>query len=51
VYRGCSRYVKEPDIFQLEIDAIKRVREKFNNLYLMIPFVRTVNGMAVLAGR
>ena len=45
-YRGCSRYVREPDIFQLEIDAIKRVREKYNNLYVMIPFVRTVNGMA-----
>jgi pyruvate,water dikinase len=45
-YRGCSRYVKEPDVFQLEIEAIKRVREKFNNLYVMIPFVRTVNGMS-----
>jgi pyruvate,water dikinase len=45
-YRGCSRYVKEPDVFQLEIEAIKRVREKYNNLYVMIPFVRTVNGMA-----
>ena len=45
-YRGCSRYVKEPDVFQLEIEAIKRVREKYNNLYVMIPFVRTVDGMA-----
>jgi pyruvate, water dikinase len=45
-YRGCSRYIKEPDVFQLEIEAIKRVREKYNNLYVMIPFVRTVSGMA-----
>jgi pyruvate,water dikinase len=45
-YRGCSRYVKEPDVFQLEIEAIKRVREKYKNLYVMIPFVRTVMGMA-----
>jgi pyruvate, water dikinase len=45
-YRGCSRYVKEPDVFDLEITAIKRVREKYNNLYLMIPFVRTVQGMS-----
>ncbi len=45
-YRGCSRYVKEPDVFDLEIVAIKRVREKYKNLYLMIPFVRTVQGMA-----
>jgi pyruvate, water dikinase len=45
-YRGCSRYIKEPDVFQLEIEAVKRVREKYNNLYVMIPFVRTVSGMA-----
>ena len=45
-YRGCSRYIREPDVFQLEIEAIKRVREKYNNLYVMIPFVRTVPGMA-----
>jgi pyruvate, water dikinase len=44
-YRGCSRYLREPDAFQLEIDAIKRVREKYNNLNVMIPFVRTVGGM------
>ncbi len=45
-YRGCSRYLKEPDVFELEIKAIKRVREKYNNLNVMIPFVRTVAGMA-----
>jgi pyruvate, water dikinase len=45
-YRGCSRYLKEPDVFQLEIEAIKRVREKYTNLNVMIPFVRTVAGMA-----
>lgn len=45
-YRGCTRYISEPEVFQLEIEAIKRVREKYNNLYVMIPFVRTVNGMA-----
>jgi pyruvate, water dikinase len=45
-YRGCTRYLTEPDVFQLEIDAIKRVREKYNNLFVMIPFVRTVNEMA-----
>jgi pyruvate, water dikinase len=45
-YRGASRYVREQDVFQLEIDAIKRVRERYDNLYVMIPFVRTVNGMA-----
>jgi len=44
-YRGASRYVAEPDIFDLEIEAIKRVREDHKNLWVMIPFVRTVDGM------
>ncbi len=41
-YRGCSRYVKELDVFRLETEMIRRVREKYNNLWVMIPFVRTV---------
>lgn len=45
-YRGCFRYVREPDVFKLEIDAIKQVRQEYNNLWLMIPFVRTVQGLA-----
>jgi pyruvate, water dikinase len=49
-YRGCSRYAKEIDAFQLEIDAIKRVREKYNNLNVMIPFVRTVAGLKDVKG-
>lgn len=40
-YRGCFRYVKEPDLFVLELQAIARVREQNPNLHLMIPFVRT----------
>jgi pyruvate,water dikinase len=40
-YRGCSRYIRERDIFKLEIEAIKQVREKYKNLWVMIPFVRT----------
>ncbi|MFH1056693.1 MAG: phosphoenolpyruvate synthase [Candidatus Micrarchaeota archaeon] len=41
-YRGCFRYVKEPDVFRMELQAIKKVREEFGlkNLHLMIPFVR-----------
>lgn len=44
-YRGASRYVEDKDVFELEINAIKNVRNKhgFKNLHLMIPFVRTVN--------
>lgn len=43
-YRGASRYIKEPDLFKLELEAIKRVRAQFDlkNLWLMIPFVRTL---------
>ncbi len=44
-YRGCSRYVQELDIFKLEVEAIKMVRESFTNLWVMIPFVRTVKAM------
>lgn len=39
-YRGCFRYLKDPEEFGLELEAIKRVRENFKNLHLMIPFVR-----------
>jgi pyruvate,water dikinase len=45
-YRGCSRYISEEDVLHLEVDAIKRVREKHDNLWVMIPFVRTVRQMA-----
>ena len=41
-YRGASRYIKEPDLFKLELDAIKQVRKTTKNLWLMIPFVRTI---------
>lgn len=41
-YRGASRYIFDIDTFKLELAAIKKVREKFNNLWVMIPFVRTV---------
>ncbi len=45
-YRGASRYITDVDTFKLELAAIKRVREKYNNLWVMIPFVRTVNELA-----
>lgn len=40
-YRGCYRYVREPDLFRLELELLARVREQTPNLHLMIPFVRT----------
>lgn len=47
-YRGCSRYVQEADVFKMEIEMVKRVREDYKNLWVMIPFVRTVDEMAHL---
>ena len=40
-YRGCFRYVKEPEVFQLELEALARVHEETPNVVLMLPFVRT----------
>ena len=40
-FRGCFRYVREPELFQLELDVLATVREETPNLHVMIPFVRT----------
>lgn len=45
-YRGCSRYLMEEEAFALELAAIRKVREKYDNLYLMLPFVRTPEELA-----
>ncbi len=45
-YRGCFRYIKDPEEFSLELEAIKRVRKNYNNLHLMIPFVRRTDEFA-----
>jgi pyruvate,water dikinase len=45
-YRGASRYIRDIETFKLELTAIKKVREKYKNLWVMIPFVRTVDEMA-----
>lgn len=43
-YRGALRYLREPDLFQMELQALKTVRESYGlrHVSLMIPFVRTV---------
>ena len=43
-FRGASRYIASPDVFNMELEAIKLVRNKYGykNIWLMIPFVRTV---------
>ncbi|MBI4029452.1 MAG: phosphoenolpyruvate synthase [Candidatus Blackburnbacteria bacterium] len=40
-FRGAYRYVADPDVFELELAAIKKVRETYKNLNMMIPFVRS----------
>ena len=40
-FRGCYRYIEDPETFALELDAVAAVREQHPNLHLMIPFVRT----------
>ena len=44
-YRGAGRYIREPDLFALELAAVKIVREDYDlkNLWVMVPFVRTVD--------
>ena len=42
-YRGASRYIRDIASFKMEIEAIKRVRRDYPNLWVMIPFVRTVD--------
>ncbi len=40
-YRGCYRYVRDPEVFNLELEVLAKVYEQTPNLTLMIPFVRT----------
>lgn len=40
-FRGAVRYMQDPEVFRLEIEAIKQVRKTHPNLWVMIPFVRT----------
>lgn len=40
-FRGAYRYISDPEVFNLELQAIKEVRKKYPNLQIMIPFVRS----------
>src|SRR3989344_5047 len=44
-FRGTGRYLDDPEVFKLEIEAIKIVRNKqgYKNLHVMFPFVRTLD--------
>lgn len=45
-FRGAFRYISNPEVFSLELEAIRKVREKYNNLHLMIPFCRSPEQLA-----
>ena len=47
-YRGAFRYIKDPDVFKLELEAIKKVRGKYKNIHLMVPFVRSVHELTAV---
>jgi pyruvate,water dikinase len=42
-YRGAYRYITDEKVFELELEAIKRVRNKMGhkNLWMMVPFCHT----------
>ncbi|ORB28754.1 phosphoenolpyruvate synthase [Mycolicibacterium parafortuitum] len=40
-FRGCYRYIRQPELFALELEALARVRDRYPAVALMIPFVRT----------
>jgi len=41
-FRGALRYTEQPDVFDLELEAIKRVWDAgHTNFHVMLPFVRT----------
>jgi len=42
-FRGAYRYIVDQKVFEMELEALKKVRHKMGlkNLWLMIPFVRT----------
>lgn len=49
-FRGAFRYIKDEAVFLLELEAIKQVRNEkgLTNLWLMLPFVRTVEELAAV---
>ena len=41
-YRGALRYMREPDLFALELEAVRKVWDSgLTNFHVMLPFVRT----------
>jgi pyruvate,water dikinase len=46
-FRGALRYISDPEVFAIELAAIRRVWEEgHHNLHLMLPFVRSTRELA-----
>ncbi|MHA1251515.1 MAG: putative PEP-binding protein [Candidatus Helarchaeota archaeon] len=43
-FRGASRFISKKfnRIFRLECQSVKQIREKYDNVWVMIPFIRTI---------
>jgi pyruvate, water dikinase len=47
-YRGALRYTHEPEVFRLELEAIRRVWDQgHSNFHVMLPFVRTARELEI----
>lgn len=49
-WRGAARYLDDPEVFKMELKAIKKVREEYHlpNLWLMIPFIRRIGELRAI---
>lgn len=47
-YRGAGRYLVDEKVFAAEIKAINKVNQKFDNLILMLPFVRVPHELVAI---
>lgn len=47
-YRGSFRHIQDFEVFKLELEAVKIVRQQmgYKNLWMMVPFCRTVKELA-----
>lgn len=52
-YRGAMRAIFDPELFDMELKMFKKVREEqgFKNLWLMMPFIRTVEEVKIIKKR
>ncbi len=51
-FRGAYRYVKDGQIFDLELESLKKVRQSgLSNLHLMIPFIRRLDEVDLIKAK